>query len=631
MKGKTPVGTVEMKSEGAAQSQLATSGGRRIWGITGKMISAVLGILILTMGVNYFIFTQGYRSSLQREMIAKAAAFSAFADEVKANVSRQHEQAAFDVGSLRTELADILARGRSYRESRFYNAIPIVSAWTVAARVAKAEKLDFKVVAKDPRNPDHKLDPGSFRARMLDDLMAQAKRGGDTFLARTDSDTNTLRAMRAIRLSSDCLYCHGQRGSAGDINKDGKDALGFRMESWNAGDFHGAFELALPLEIIDRQVIMFFVHSLIWSLPIAIIAGVFFFLLVRRLVGRPIQMLLGRFGEAAQGDLSARMETDRDDEIGLLATGYNTFLGNLRRMIRDIAGKAGTLASSSGELTSVSGQMTSGARDMSGRAHTVAAAAEQASANTASVAASMEQMSASLTTVAAATEQMSATVGEIASNSEKARTISIEATGQAEAISTMMKELGRGAHEIGKVTETITSISAQTNLLALNATIEAARAGAAGKGFAVVANEIKELAQQTASATEDIKGRIAGIQASTGGAIGDIESISRVIRDVGEIVSTIAAAIEEQSVVTRDVATNIAQASMGVRDSNERIAQTATVSQSIAQDIAQVEMTIHEISDGGAQIQSSASDLSSLAGELESMVGRFKLDDSSGS
>ena len=138
-----------------------------------------------------------------------------------------------------------------------------------------------------------------------------------------------------------------------------------------------------------------------------------------------------------------------------------------------------------------------------------------------------------------------------------------------------MQKLGQAAQEIGQVTETITNISAQTNLLALNATIEAARAGTAGKGFAVVANEIKELARQTAEATEDIKARIAGIQDSTGTAISDIGQITTVIKDVGGIVASIAAAIEEQATVTKDVAGNIAQASTGVRDANQHVNQTA--------------------------------------------------------
>jgi methyl-accepting chemotaxis protein len=189
----------------------------------------------------------------------------------------------------------------------------------------------------------------------------------------------------------------------------------------------------------------------------------------------------------------------------------------------------------------------------------------------------------------------------------------------------MMKELGRAAQDIGKVTETITSISAQTNLLALNATIEAARAGAAGKGFAVVANEIKELAQQTASATEDIKSKISSIQASTGGAMGDIEKIADVIKEVGEIVSSIAAAIEEQSTVTRDVATNIAQASVGVKDANERVSQTANVSQEIAKDIANMSSTVSTLVTGAEQVQNSSVELTGLAQQLKDRVSQFRI------
>jgi methyl-accepting chemotaxis protein len=236
----------------------------------------------------------------------------------------------------------------------------------------------------------------------------------------------------------------------------------------------------------------------------------------------------------------------------------------------------------------------------------------------------MEQTTTNLSSVASATEEMSATVGEIASNAEKARSISGEATTQAQAISTMMKELGRAAQDIGKVTETITSISAQTNLLALNATIEAARAGAAGKGFAVVANEIKELAQQTASATEDIKSKISSIQASTGGAMGDIEKIAEVIKEVGEIVSSIAAAIEEQSTVTKDVATNIAQASVGVKDANERVSQTASVSQDIAKDIANMSGTVGTLVSGADQVHSSSLELTGLAQQLKDRVSQFR-------
>jgi methyl-accepting chemotaxis protein len=173
------------------------------------------------------------------------------------------------------------------------------------------------------------------------------------------------------------------------------------------------------------------------------------------------------------------------------------------------------------------------------------------------------------------------------------------------------------------VTETITEISSQTNLLALNATIEAARAGAAGKGFAVAANEIKELAQQTAAATEDIKTRIAGVQSSTTSGITELEKVSHVIREVSEIVTTIATAIEGQSTVTKDIANSIGHASMGVADANLQVAQTSQASQEMARDITGVDSAAREMTDGSEQVRTSAGELTKVTEQLQTTVARF--------
>jgi methyl-accepting chemotaxis protein len=352
------------------------------------------------------------------------------------------------------------------------------------------------------------------------------------------------------------------------------------------------------------------------------------FIFSSKIVGA-LSVVVNRLKAIANGDLSgARLPEkvlSRPDELGTLATASQEMSENLRKLLGGIKGGVQTLAASATELTAVSEQTASHSASMSDRAHTVAAAAEEASANTMSIAAGMEQSSSSLSSVASATEEMSSTVADISGNTSRARAISEQAMGQAQTITDQMQKLGQAAQEIGHVTETITNISAQTNLLALNATIEAARAGTAGKGFAVVANEIKELAKQTAEATEDIKARIAGIQGSTGTAITDIGQITTVIKDVGTIVTSIAAAIEQQANVTRDVAGNIAQASSGVREANQRVSQTAEVSKTIAHDIAGVNASVVDIRQGGEHVQASAVELSKLAENLGAQIAQFTM------
>ncbi|MEA1051909.1 methyl-accepting chemotaxis protein [Lamprobacter modestohalophilus] len=351
-------------------------------------------------------------------------------------------------------------------------------------------------------------------------------------------------------------------------------------------------------------------------------------LLLNRHISGPLKRISSLLATMAEGNFSVAADSNdirRGDELGDLAKAAATLIANIRQIISDITGNAQTVASSATELASISTQSEQSVQELSSRTNTVAAAAEEASANTASVAAAMQQATASLSSVASATEEMSATIGEIASSSEKARSISTQAGTQASQVSQLMRKLGDAAQEIGQVTETITDISSQTNLLALNATIEAARAGSAGKGFAVVANEIKELAKQTATATEDIKLKISGVQNSAGSVITDIEQITGVIGEIGHIVSSIASAIEQQAAVTQDVAGNIAQTSEGVRMANDQVGEISTVSGSIARDLAAVTIATDEIRTGGEQVSASSAELSRLAEELQSMVRKFSM------
>jgi methyl-accepting chemotaxis protein len=363
-------------------------------------------------------------------------------------------------------------------------------------------------------------------------------------------------------------------------------------------------------------------------LVLAIAVGIALTIVVPSSITVPLGAATAFLGRISQGDVSRDVQPGylaRKDEIGDLGRTTQAMTETLRKLVREISQGLQTVASSATQLTAASAGTASSVKSMAEKSATVAAAAEESCATTTAVSNSMERASANLTSVAGATEEMSSTVAEIASNSEKARAISDKAISQAQTISTIMAELGRAAQEIGKVTETITDISAQTNLLALNATIEAARAGTAGKGFAVVANEIKELAKQTSEATEDIKAKIAGVQNSTAGAVQTIETITGVIHEIGNTVAGTAAAIEEQATVTKNVAGDIAQATAIVREVNDQVAQTASVSRSIAGDIATVNDATAGIREGGEQVQTSASELSRLSEQLKSLVAQFSV------
>jgi methyl-accepting chemotaxis protein len=392
--------------------------------------------------------------------------------------------------------------------------------------------------------------------------------------------------------------------------------------------------LSVPEEVLSQKADADYQRTM-FQLEVMIGLGVVFLFLslgivwlAARAISRPIQLTADILRHVAEGDVSQEVPAglcQRQDEIGSLACSARRMMESLHKIFNELNRNVETLGASSDRLIQISAQTSEGAGLSSNKANTVAAAAEEMSANTASVSSGVEQVAQNLTSIASSTEEMSITLGEISRNSERASATTTRAAQQADHMAALMKEMGSAAQEIGKVTETITNISAQTNLLALNATIEAARAGAAGKGFAVVANEIKELAQQTASATREIKERITSVQGATAGVVGEIEGIVAVIREVNELVATIVEAIQAHTTATQEIAHNIAGASSGVNEANEMVAQTAGVSQSIAAEISGVSQTAQDMADASKQVQDSALELSQMAEALRGIVAQYKL------
>lgn len=358
---------------------------------------------------------------------------------------------------------------------------------------------------------------------------------------------------------------------------------------------------------------------------IAFFFGSIFSILLTRTITKPVNRAVAFAENMARGDLSQSLEVNQHDEIGLLAKAMADMAKSLRAMFSDISSEVEVLSSSSTELTDISQAMASSAEQTSSKSTMVAASAEQMRGNMKSIAAASEEASTNVQMVAAASEQMSATINEIAGNTEKGRMITARAVDQAQLISGRVEELGKAATDVGKVTDTINEISDQTNLLALNATIEAARAGEAGKGFAVVANEIKNLAKQTAEATQDIRFKIESIQNSTDSTVTEIKQIRDVINEVNEIVGTISSAIEEQSISTREIAGNVNQAAQGIQDVNENVVESSTASEGIASDVIEVNQAAKMMADNSQQVDHSASELLELSQRLKQMIEQFKL------
>ncbi|MEH1768891.1 MAG: methyl-accepting chemotaxis protein [Nostoc sp.] len=297
----------------------------------------------------------------------------------------------------------------------------------------------------------------------------------------------------------------------------------------------------------------------------------------------------------AQGNLAKQIEESNAGDLKQLTDNANQMISSLRSSIRQMAEVATAVASSSEELTAVSTEMTQNAEQTSEQATSASSSAEQVSQNS--------------STILTAVEQMNASIQEIAKTVMEGAKVTTQAVKTADRTNETINKLGQSSIEIGKVIKVITAIAGQTNLLALNATIEAARAGDAGRGFAVVANEVKELAKQTANATEDISQRIEAIQTDTKAAVQAITQITDIINQINDFQSTIASAIEEQTATTNEISRNIAEAAKGTSD--------------IAKNIAIVALNTQSTTIGTSNTLQAATELSRMAVDLQKVVSQF--------
>ncbi|WP_158265234.1 methyl-accepting chemotaxis protein [Blastopirellula marina] len=359
---------------------------------------------------------------------------------------------------------------------------------------------------------------------------------------------------------------------------------------------------------------------------VALVMGIGSALLISRAIAGPIKRTVLMLKDIAEGegDLTKRLAVNSKDEVGELAKWFNLFIEKIHAIIVQVASGSEELASASIELSATASQLSSGAQDAKSRSTTVSANAEEMSINMNNMAAAGEQMTTNLKSISDAITEMSNSIEEIARSTENASAISIEAAHNAADSNTKIASLGEAAVEVGQIIEVIEDIAEQTNLLALNATIEAARAGEAGKGFAVVATEVKDLARQTASATEDIRGRIQRIQNSSEAAVVSMERINEVIEQLKSVNCTIASAVEEQGVTTREISRNVTESSDAASSVASGVSQSAAASGEITEVIGRMAEVSAETADCAGQTLVAGNNLSKLSVHLQELVGSFR-------
>ncbi len=587
--------------------------GIRNLSLRSKLILISVTQILLVAGVLTYVNYQQTTQNIQDEYVARARSIVLTAESMRENMAHKWDLGLFD-SKLMTEWA------KNGHLDRVLGAVPVVTAWQAAMAKAKEGGYEFRVPKVSPRNPNNAPDPVENRA------LAAFKQDPNLREYYTfDSKKNAIRYFRPIRLTQECLLCHGAPQTSKKLwgNTAGLDPTGTKMENWHVGEVHGAFEVVQSLdEAQARMTAAFWRIVLLVGSLVVLAAGMLFFLITRSIT-RPIQDTVEAFDALAAGDLTQHLEVKTNDEVGKLRGAVNQLVDKLRHMIEQVNQCALQLAGSSTRLSETANQLYGNADETTHQSTAVAKAAEEMAVNMNTMAQSAELMTANVRTVASSIEEMTSAISEVARSAEQAASVADRAAQLAQTSNSKIGQLGNAAEEIGKVIEVIQDIAEQTNLLALNATIEAARAGEAGKGFAVVATEVKELAKQTAEATEDIRQRIEAIQASSIEAIDSINEIGNVVADVNSASRTIASAVEEQSATTKEIAKNVAQTAAGAEAVSTSVAETAAATREVTTNLTQVDRNTKRTAEDAGKTQEAGSQLLHLSEELLEMVNQF--------
>jgi len=552
--------------------------------LTAKIVGSIVVTLALTSAISFWI-TQ-HRINREAE--------EAFRDKI-----RQITGMAAATRNWVSENIDTIVPGREFKH---LTQVPVVAAWGAAQQYAKAQDMDFRTPSLTPRNP--KNQPDEFERRALEAFQRDPSLK-EFSERRVENGKEVMRYAQPVRLTQDCLLCHGD--PAGQ-----KDPFGFTKEGMKAGDLRGAFVVRASTEQLLQTASSNSIGIFLTSFLILLAAASVVFALVRKLVIRPLSASVDLANKIASHDLAANdLPVEARDEIGEATSALNSMKNNLRGMMQSIATTAEHVASASEELAANAMQTASGGETQKDQVHQIATAMQEMSAT-------VHEVSENCNQAAESAHKASETARGGGVIVEDTLTLMRSIADSVRESAKSVQELGSRSNQIGKIVGVIDDIADQTNLLALNAAIEAARAGEQGRGFAVVADEVRKLAERTTKATKEIAEMIQSVQAETRSAVDKMQSGTQQVEKGVEVTAKAGESLKQiigQAEHVGEMVTHIATAAN----------QQSSTTEQVNSNMEQINRLVAESAEGAQQSAKACEQLSSLALELQNLVSRFKL------